>query len=141
MFYVDTSVLVSAFVQEKASEIALRWIADRSSSGLAISDWTITEFSSALGIKIRTAQIEETDRSRALAQFYRMIENNLTVLEVKSAHFRTAAAFTDFPQLALRGGDALHLAIASDNGLITATLDQQLANAGPPLDILTELLG
>ena len=96
MFYVDTSVLVSAFVQEKASEIALTWIAKRSSSGLAISDWTITEFSSALGLKVRTAQIEETDRSRALAHFYRMIEDNLAVLEVRSAHFKTAARLQIF---------------------------------------------
>jgi predicted nucleic acid-binding protein len=59
---------------------------------------------------------------------------------VTGAHFRTAARFVDQHMLGLRGGDALHLATASEHGATVHTLDQRLAEAGPALGVATKLV-
>jgi predicted nucleic acid-binding protein len=62
------------------------------------------------------------------------------VLAVSGGHFRTAAKFVDQHSLGLRAGDALHLAIASEQGARAHTLDRRLAGAGPALGVPTQLL-
>lgn len=49
MVYLDTSVLVPLFVPEPASINVRRWFEQQGGIVLAISDWTMTEFASALG--------------------------------------------------------------------------------------------
>lgn len=69
-----------------------------------------------------------------------MITESFTILAVTGEHFRAAAAFIDQNRLALRAGDALHLATASAHGAKVHTLDKRLAEAGPILGIATMLL-
>lgn len=133
--YVDTSVLVSALTNETESELALQWLAESETTDLSISDWTITEFASALSAKLRAKTLAEDHRAAALAAFARMSEENLTVLSVTREDFRVAARFTDQAGLGLRAGDALHVAICSRNGATLCTLDRVLANAAPRLGV------
>jgi predicted nucleic acid-binding protein len=53
MLYVDTSVIVSALTNEADTALAQIWLARQETSELTISDWTTTEFASALSIKLR----------------------------------------------------------------------------------------
>jgi predicted nucleic acid-binding protein len=48
---------------------------------------------------------------------------------VTAADFETAAHFADRHDLGLRGGDALHMAVALLNGCALATLDRTMATA------------
>jgi uncharacterized protein len=140
MRYVDTSILVASLANETHTYRTQLWLSEQRAEDLTISDWVVSEFSSALSLKLRTKQMSEEKRADALAAFARLTADFLVVLPVSTLHFGVAARFADRYELGLRAGDALHLAVAAESGATIYTLDQRLAAAGPALGVKTHLL-
>jgi hypothetical protein len=138
--YLDTSLLVAAFTNEAATGRVQDWLAAQSGEELAISDWIVTEFSSALSIKLRSGVIEADHRAEALAMFARLCADSFMVLPVSAQQFRTAARFADRHDIGLRAGDALHFAVCADHGATMCTLDRRLGEAGPLVGVKVMLV-
>ncbi len=139
--YLDTSLLVATLTRESLTAEAQNWLAAQALETFVISDWVLTEFSSALALKLRSKQIDAAYRAAVLTQFGRFVEDSLTVAPVSRSHFRTAALFTDQHRLGLRSGNALHLAVCAGLGATMCTLDRGMAEAGASLGVATVLIG
>lgn len=138
--YLDTSVLVAALVPETTTAAVQAWLAAQPAGSLHVSDWVMTELSSALSIKLRTGQLDLAERSLALSAGHQLAMASFEVLPVTRRHFQTAALYADRHDLGLRAGDALHLAVVVDQGLTMCTRDVRMAEAGPALGISTQLI-
>jgi predicted nucleic acid-binding protein len=133
-------LLVAALTTESKTSEVQAWLTAQSAEQLAISDWVVTEFSAALSIKLRTAEIQPAHRATALAAFAKLCAQSLSVLPVLAPHFQTAAQFADQFSLGLRAGDALHLAICADHSAPICTLDRRQSEAASALGLGTLLL-
>ena len=136
MFYLDTSFLVPYFTPEKASSAVEKFLSSIKTEELAISQWTRTEFVSALGIKIRTQRFSEDAARRALAAFDEITGQYFTVIQILERDYLLAAEFLLQWSLGLRAGDALHLALAKNHGAKRIySLDKSLVKAAGRLRI------
>jgi hypothetical protein len=140
MIYLDTSLIVAALTAEISTAQAQAWLLEQNFEDIVTSDWTLTEFSSALALKVRTRHLNLDQRAAAMTAFRELLRDSLTVTPVQSAHFRAAARYVDRHELGLRSGDALHLAIAASLGATLYTLDKAQAKIGPELGVPTVLL-
>jgi uncharacterized protein len=133
--YCDTSLLVAGLVNEPRTVDVQQWLEKQPAGSLFISDWSVTEFSSALSVKVREKKLTLEDRAKALAKWTTLREESLVVLSVMAEHFTIAAIYAERANLGLRAGDALHLAIAAANGCGLATLDSKQRKAAVELGI------
>ena len=128
MIYLDTSVVGALFFREPGAARVLDRLEPLRREGLVISAWTLTEMADRKRTRLNSSHIDAATRQQALAHFQRFVSAELRTVEVEPADFRTAAVFIDAP-LALRAGDALHLAIAHRLGARLASLDRRLNEA------------
>ena len=91
-----------------------------------ISEWTITEFHSALSLKLRTGQISPDVKAEAEEFLRQALKTLFEVIAVSSVDFRRAAELASRSDLWLRAGDALNLAIAEREGEALYTVDKRL---------------
>jgi predicted nucleic acid-binding protein len=138
MVYLDTSVLVPLFLPEPESERIQRWIERQSGELLSISEWTLTEFASALGLKVRTKYLQLDQAREAQKVFEKLAAESLHVHVPTRADYVRATAFLGEYGLGLRAGDALHLAIAyNEAAKAVYSLDRLFVSAGRKLKIKT----
>jgi predicted nucleic acid-binding protein len=140
ILYLDTSVIVSALTNEASTPRVQAWLHAQVPDALTISDWVRTEFSSALSIKLRDRQMDETQRSDSMREFAWLSEHVFASLAIKPAHMRTAAKMADHHQTGLRAGDALHLAVCADYAASLCTIDKRLHKAAAHFNVLSCLL-
>ena len=129
-FYLDTCLLVSLAFGDGGFPALEIWLEQAQSSSLWISQLVILELSDVLARSQRSG-----DRSVGQVAGMHLIlsefaKERLGLLEPRSPDFERACEWVkDSRSPALRGADALHLAIAQSHNLELITADQALVQA------------
>ncbi len=127
MIYLDTSVAVPLFVPEPSSTAIDAWL-ESCATPLVASDWIVTEFGSALSMKVRRGEIDARQAKAAWKSFDEFCQTGLRLLPVSRQTFSAAAKLVLAASSGLRAGDSLHLAAALEIGATGfATADATLA--------------
>jgi uncharacterized protein len=132
--YMDASFIVPLFLEDAFSERADTLIAFQ--TGLVVSDWCAVEVSSVLMRQTRIRAISLQTANTILANFDTW-RANLEDVATAAIDMAAAALFVRHPDLALRGPDALHIAIASRLGAKLLTFDAKMAAAATALGVET----
>jgi uncharacterized protein len=142
MVYLDTSVLLPLFVREQESGRVRRGLEAIPPIEITISEWTRTEFVSAIGIMVRMGRLHEYLARTILRLFDEMAETSLQVLMPEKKDFILANHFLERFDLALRAADALHLAVAANHGArLVYTLDKVLIKTAQRLRMNAQVPG
>lgn len=134
-FYLDTSAAVAAHTPEAATGRIQTWLGRAGPGALAVSRWVVAEFASALALKVRTGALTAEQCARVFADWKRFLTAEASLLEVDAAAFDRAGEMAGRHDLALRAGDALHLAVAAKHGCTLVTLDERMAKAARQLGV------
>jgi predicted nucleic acid-binding protein len=135
--YLDTSVLVSMFTTDAHTPRVAAWLPS-AANRLALSDWGLAEFSSALGIGVRVGRITADERQAAEGTFEMWLGPDQSVSPVEPDDVRMARSLIRAARLPLRAGDAMHVAIARRLGCALATFDIRMAEAATELGVPLE---
>lgn len=126
MVYLDTSAAIPLFVPEPSSDSVDAWF-ESCDDTLISSDWILTEFASALSMKVRRGEIESIQAQAAWKSFESFCQSGLRLIPVSRQAFAQAALLVRTVSSGLRSGDSLHLAMAIEAGAASiATADGNL---------------
>jgi len=134
--YFDTSFLAPLILQEATSAMVEEFVRALPPDQLAISHWTLVEFSSLLAREVRMGRLSAAAAAAADFEFESVTTESFVVLAPNPSDFALARRYLRTYDSGLRAGDALHLAIAKNNGAETVySFDNVMANAGTLLGI------
>lgn len=131
MIYLDASVVVPIIIVESTSFQVDAWLATR--PDICLSQWTVSEVTSALSHHLRTGRLKPESRVVAETMLDHWVSLN-TVVEIDDEDIVGARALLRFDP-SLRTPDALHLAIASRLAGGLATYDRRLATAARAIGV------
>jgi predicted nucleic acid-binding protein len=136
MRYLDTSFVGAYFLAEDTSASVQRVFSDAAPGTLAISHWTGVEFFSLLAIRRRMGTLTDVARKNVAIQFEIIAERSFTVFLPAVEDFTLAKEYLADHSTGLRGGDALHLAIAANRRVEAIhSLDKTMIKAGATLGL------
>ncbi len=140
MIYLDTSVVLPLFVREPGSDAVRNWFEALPTDELTVSEWTRTEFVSAIGIRVRTGGLDRRVAQDIVRTFHQLADDSLLVLVPEREDFLLSSRYLERFELGLRAGDALHLAIALNHGAHKLySLDQVLVKSAQRLKIKAQI--
>jgi len=129
-FYLDTCLLVSLAFGDGGFPALEIWLEQAQSSSLWISQLVILELSDVLARSQRRGDRSADQVAGMHLMLSEFAKERLGLLEPRSPDFERACEWVkDSRSPALRGADALHLAIAQSHDLELITADQALVQA------------
>lgn len=130
--YFDASALLPLFITDTFSERADAIIA--MAPAIVVADWAAVEVSSVIAKQARMGAITREDAQTAFANFDTW-RASVASAETTPADMLAASHFVRRADLALRGPDALHIAIAQRLGAKLVTFDASMAAAAAALGL------
>jgi predicted nucleic acid-binding protein len=136
MLYLDTSFVAPLVLNEDASPQVEAFLAKQAAGGLAVSQWTRVEFCSLVAREVRMKHLNTQTAEAVIAEFEALVQESCQVWLPSAADYNLARTLLARFDSGLRGGDALHLAIARNHGADKVlTLDEGLLKAAKLLKI------
>ena len=127
--YLDTNLLVAIYIEEEASHRVTAWF-EAQSAEFVVSDWTLVEFTSALGLKVRTGELSARQADDVQEKLEETLLPLLQVLAIDRSTYARAQMLMRSYALGLRAADALHLAMCvNEEARTLATADRVLYTA------------
>ena len=103
---------------------------------LAVSHWTGVEFASLLAREVRMGGLDDPTAREVGAEFEAIVAESFVVLLPGARDYTLARQYLGHHDSGLRAGDALHLAIAQNNGAEAIySFDKTLLRARPALGL------
>ncbi len=136
MIYLDTSFVTPLFRVEASSGKVADFVSRQAAGALAVSKWTGVEFASMVSRSVRMGGLS-SDAGRNLVEvFDATIAASFVVLVPNSYDLDLAQKYVAHFSTHLRAPDALHLAVAHNNGMeFIATLDEGMLAAAKKLKV------
>ena len=136
MIYLDTSFIAPLFRVEPSSGKVADFISRQVAGSLAVSKWTSVEFASLISRDVRMNVLTTAQGRSLLAEFDSIIAASFVVVSPNSYDFELAQEYVAHFSTHLRAPDALHMAVAHNNGMdYVATLDEGMLAAAKKLKI------
>jgi len=136
VIYLDTSFLTPLFREEATSAKVAEFLSQQAADTLAVSKWASIEFASLTSRDVRVNALTASQGHRLIAEFDLMVAISLVVLNPDANDFDLAQKYVTNFATQLRGPDALHLAVAHNNGMeFIATLDNRMLSAAKKLKV------
>ena len=103
---------------------------------LAVNKWASVEFASLISRDVRMSALSVAQGRRLIAEFEAMVADALIILMPTANDFILAQQYVANFSIKLRAPDALHLAVAHNNGAdFVATLDDGMLFAAKKLKV------
>jgi predicted nucleic acid-binding protein len=136
VLYLDTSFITPLLLKESTSAEVDAYVGKIPPGSLYISYWTALELAGVVAREVRMKRLTDSDARIVLAEFDVLASDSLNVLMPTVADFALAREYVERFATGLRGGDALHLAIAANHGAKKIlTLDAGFIDAGKLLKL------
>ena len=136
MIYLDTSFLTPLFREEATSSKVAAFLARQSVGTLAVNKWALVEFASLVSRDVRMSALSVAQGRRLIAEFEAMVADALILLMPTANDLTLAQQYVANFSTKLRAPDALHLAVAHNNGAeFVATLDDGMLFAAKKLKV------
>ncbi len=136
MLYLDTSFVAPLVLNEVVSPQVEAFLAKHPAGSLAVSQWTRVEFCSLVAREVRMKHFSTQTAEAVVAEFETLLQESCQVWLPSAADYQLARTLLARFDTGLRGGDALHLAIARNQGADKVlTLDEGLLKAAKLLKL------
>jgi len=136
MIYLDTSFVAPLFRVEPGSGGVANFVSRQAAGTLAVSKWTGVEFASMVSRSVRMGGLSADAGQKLVEAFDATMAASFVVLVPGSYDYDLAQEYVAHFATQLRAPDALHLAVAHNNGVeFVATLDEGMLAAAKKLKI------
>jgi predicted nucleic acid-binding protein len=136
MLYLDTSFIAPLVLNEDVSPQVEAFLMKQTVGSLAVSQWTRVEFCSLVAREVRMKHFSPQVAETVITEFETLVQESCQVWLPDATDYDLARTLLTRFDSGLRGGDALHLAIARNHGADKVlTLDQGLLKSAKLIKI------